>query len=286
MATYLIDYENVYIEGLHGMDKLTQEDSLHIFYTQNRCGLTFGLYKELTACKAAVHLNEVAISLKNSDPVKNALDIQLMMYAGYLIGTKAPGEIYIVSKDKDFLLGTGFYEQYIREEGICLQLVSSIEESFAPPVPEAEEQPQEVYTAFLDSLEQQLDAEPETEAEEEPESFASLCERYAKPLDVPPPMGIVESMSFLPETPLVEETDPMFSVQYHNTVRNLLGKNTDEETVSRVCEMISVSESLVDFNNALAKFYRDGQRAKVVYHKFKPRFEDLRYLSRASARKQ
>lgn len=284
MATYLIDYENVYIEGLHGMDRLTEEDSLHIFYTQNRCGLTFGLYKELIACKAAVHLNEVAISLKNSDPVKNALDIQLMMYAGYLIGTKVPGDIYIVSKDKDFLLGTGFYEQYIREEDIRIQLVSSIEDSFAPPAPEEpEEDPQEAYSAFLHSLEEELDEEAEDVAGAVPESLASLCDRYAKPLDMLPSMDFLD-MDFVPETPLVEETDPMFSVQYYNTVRNLLGKNTDEETVSRVCEMISVSESLVDFNNALAKYYRDGQRAKVVYHKFKPRFEDLRYLSRASAR--
>ena len=72
----------------------------------------------------------------------------------------------------------------------------------------------------------------------------------------------------------------MFTVQYHNTVRNLLGKNTDEDTVNRVCEIISGSENLVDLNNGLAKLYRDGERAKTAYHKFKPKFEDLRHLSR------
>ena len=47
MAIYLVDYENVYIEGLTGMEQLTEEDTLHIFYTHNRCGLTFGLYEQL-----------------------------------------------------------------------------------------------------------------------------------------------------------------------------------------------------------------------------------------------
>ena len=34
MAIYLVDYENVYIEGLQGIGQLTDADTLHIFYTQ------------------------------------------------------------------------------------------------------------------------------------------------------------------------------------------------------------------------------------------------------------
>jgi len=32
MSVYLVDYENVYIDGLQGMEHLTNEDELHIFY--------------------------------------------------------------------------------------------------------------------------------------------------------------------------------------------------------------------------------------------------------------
>ena len=88
-------------------------------------------------------------------------------------------------------------------------------------------------------------------------------------------------VNVMPEEPVISEEAPMFTVQYHNTVRNLLGKTADEETVSRVCEIISDADTLVDLNNGLARFYRDGERAKAVYHKCKPRFEDLRHLSRA-----
>ena len=49
MATYLIDYENVYIEGLTGLERLSQRDEVVIFYTQNRCGLTFELHQRLTS---------------------------------------------------------------------------------------------------------------------------------------------------------------------------------------------------------------------------------------------
>lgn len=273
MAIYLVDYENVYIEGLQGLEQLGEEDTLHIFYTQNRCGLTFRLYEQLTHCRAKVQLNEVSVSLKNSDPVKNALDIQLMMFTGYLIGTKQTEHLYIVSKDKDFQLGTEFYQRFIHDSSIELRIVPSIEASFQPesveePIEEESTGLTEVletlsrdyaYPEFLHAVEQQLDA---------PDSFAAVCDQYAKPAVLPEPIGEMQDA-------------PMFTVQYHNTVRNLLGKSTDEETVSRVCEIISDSDTLVDFNNGLARFYRDGERAKNVYHKFKPRFEDLRHLSRA-----
>lgn len=263
MAIYLVDYENVYIDGLHGIEELTEEDTLHIFYTQNRCGLTFGLYEQLISCRAKVELNEVDVSPKNSDPVKNALDIQLMMFMGYLIGSKGADKLFVVSKDKDFMLGTSFYERFIRDDSIELRLVPSIEASLHPEEPEAEapalpEAPQEQYADIVRSIDSPLAAP----------SLAQIVDQYATP--VPQPLF---------EAPAEEE--PLFTVQYYNTVRNLLGKNTDAETISRVCEMIFTSDTLVDFNNALARYYRDGQRAKVVYHKFKPRFEDLRHLSRA-----
>ena len=278
MAIYLVDYENVYIEGLQGLEQLGEEDTLHIFYTQNRCGLTFDLYQKLTTCRAKVQLGEVSVSPKKGDPVKNALDIQLMMYTGYLIGTHQSDRIFIVSKDKDFQLGTEFFQRFIHDDSIDLRIVPSIESTLLPE-PAAEPEPEEQltaelealtgevgYTEFLGIVQHQLDSSTP--------SFAAFVDQYAK-ADAEPVLPV------LPDTPAAQEDAPNFTVQYHNTVRNLLGKSTDEETVNRVCEMIHDADSLVDLNNALARYYRDGQRAKTVYHKFKPRFEDLRHLSRA-----
>ena len=275
MAIYLVDYENVYIEGLEGLEQLGKEDTLHIFYTQNRCGLTFDLYQKLTHCDAQVQLNEVSVSLKNGDPVKNALDIQLMMFTGYLIGSRQTDHLYIVSKDKDFWLGTEFFHRFIQDDSIELRIIPSISASFEPkeePAPAADAQVMATleslaaasdYPEFIEAVERQLD--------DGLTGFAALCNQYASPTVVLPEIPVTEEP---------EESTPMFTVQYHNTVRNLLGKNTDEDTVNRVCEIISGSENLVDLNNGLAKLYRDGERAKTAYHKFKPKFEDLRHLSR------
>jgi hypothetical protein len=276
MAIYLVDYENVYIDGLTGMEQLTEEDTLHIFYTHNSCGLTFGLYEQLIACKAAVKLNEVAVSPRNGDPVKNALDLQLMLYTGYLMASGAAQELYIISKDKDFLLGLDFCTQYLPENTVQLELASSIAAALAEPVPEeTEEEPVQEqghtgYEAFVRSLQ-----------EADMPSFAAICDQYAKPLPEEKPAAMSVPLLTGLTAQSVQEESPLFTVQYHNTVRNLLGRNTDEETVSRVCEMISASDDLVAFNNALARYYKDGQRTKQIYHKFKPKFEDLRHLSKA-----
>ncbi len=299
MAIYLVDYENVYIEGLSGIDQLTEQDALHIFYTQNRCGLTFGLYEQLLQCRAKVELNEVSTGPKNADPVKNALDIQLMMFAGYLIGTRQDTSLYIVSKDKDFQLGTDFLEHYLGENGVGLEIVPSVAASLTvaespetqeapeePAAPEAQEAPAapaappEPYQAFVQSI------QAETRRRSPRESFAVLCDRYAKPVPAEEfqPVAAPLSSAVLSAAPESAQTG-MYDVQYHNTVRNLLGKSTDEETITVMCELISSSEDLLAFNNALARYYRDGQRAKVVYHKIKPRFENLRHLSRACTRK-
>ena len=261
MSVYLVDYENVYIDGLQGMEHLTNEDELHIFYTQNRCGLTFQLYEQLIACQAEVKLNEVSASLKNSEPVKNALDIQLMMYVGYLIGSGKTGTIYIVSKDKDFQLGTAFYERFLQNEHLHLQIVPDILSVF---------QSEPASEMVSDTLEEMQLSDTEISVKEDfLATISTVCNSDSKSIPLIP----------------VEHSTPLFTVQYYNTVRNLLGKSTDDETINRLCEIISVSDTLVDFNNALARYYHDGQSAKKVYHKFKPRFQDLRHLSRVRRKK-
>ena len=99
MATYLIDYENVYIEGLTGLEYLTKRDEVVIFYTQNRCGLTFELHQRLISCDAKLRLMEVTALSTRKNTVKNALDLQLSMYIGYLIGSRPKERLYIISKD-------------------------------------------------------------------------------------------------------------------------------------------------------------------------------------------
>ena len=115
MAVYLVDYENVYIDGLDGLEELSEQDEVAIFYTQNRCGLTFDLHKRLVACKASLRLMEVCIETSRKNAAKNALDLQLSMYIGYLLGSREQLELYIISKDHDFDL-----DLYTVSTGSCV----------------------------------------------------------------------------------------------------------------------------------------------------------------------
>lgn len=127
MAIYLIDYENVYIEGLAGLERLTPKDEVVIFYTQNRCGLTFELHRRLISCRASLRLMEVTALSTRKNTVKNALDLQLSMYIGYLVGSRPKEPLYIISKDTDFDLDLTFFAQYLQDGGASLSICATIE---------------------------------------------------------------------------------------------------------------------------------------------------------------
>lgn len=130
MAIYLIDYENVYIDGMDGLELLTENDEVVIFYTQKRCGLTFDLHRRLISCKASLKLMEVLSANSHKITVKNALDLQLTMYIGYLLGRNHNLNLYIISRDTDFNLDIAFFEEYLKESSSILEIHSSIKNAY------------------------------------------------------------------------------------------------------------------------------------------------------------
>ncbi len=47
MAIYLIDYENVNMDGLNGIQDLSEADEVYIFYSDNANKLTFSLHQQI-----------------------------------------------------------------------------------------------------------------------------------------------------------------------------------------------------------------------------------------------
>lgn len=108
MAHYLIDYENVKTHGLDGLSKLTEEDKVCIFYSENADNLTFGLHRRLNEAKAEITYQKVEVGRKN------ALDFQLASYLGYVIcenRDKKDESYYIVTKDNGFASLTVYWER-------------------------------------------------------------------------------------------------------------------------------------------------------------------------------
>ena len=96
MKYYLIDYENVNAAGLEGIDEITADSRVVLFYTKNSSKIDLGVFNLLRTTAAELAVIEVHHG-------KQALDIQLGSYVGFLIGTEpADTEYYIVSKDKGY----------------------------------------------------------------------------------------------------------------------------------------------------------------------------------------
>lgn len=93
---YLIDYENVHYSGLNGIEKLTGNDRLIIFYTENAETISFPVYEKLVSCKAEIQLYKVQCG------DKNALDFQIATFIGYILGNNPDAECHIISNDKGY----------------------------------------------------------------------------------------------------------------------------------------------------------------------------------------
>lgn len=113
---YLIDYENVHQTGMNGIEKLTENDRLVIFYTINAETLTFSLYEKLVSCKAEIQLYKVQCG------GKNALDFQLATFLGYILGNNPNTDCHIISNDK----GYEYVRSFWKEKNVRIKISSDI----------------------------------------------------------------------------------------------------------------------------------------------------------------
>ena len=98
MNVYFIDYENVNVDGLKGVGKLTDEDKVIFFYSENASRLSFGLHRRIIQSNANFEYKKVTVG------APNALDFQLASCVGYELGKDENKKIeaVIVSKDKGY----------------------------------------------------------------------------------------------------------------------------------------------------------------------------------------
>ena len=101
--TYLIDFENVGSDGLIGVNSLTNEDRVIIFYSANSSRMTFRAHQQILTSTARFDYFEVTVG------GKNALDHQLGTYLGYLVATSASERYFIVSHDNGFKFLSAFW---------------------------------------------------------------------------------------------------------------------------------------------------------------------------------
>lgn len=104
MNYYLVDYENIGIEGIKALRDIKDKDVIIIFYSENSSqSLPLDIFKEQTTCYA----------IKANVGTKNALDFQLSSYLGYLIATNFDSDEYtIVSNDTGYDCLCDYWKNY------------------------------------------------------------------------------------------------------------------------------------------------------------------------------
>jgi len=90
---YLVDLENVGLDGIHLTERLPSDDVVHIFSTVN------GPKLDITTL-ARLGMNE--LTFHEIHPGKQSVDMHLVSYLGFLIHADQESEYVIVSKDKDY----------------------------------------------------------------------------------------------------------------------------------------------------------------------------------------
>ena len=141
MACYFVVYENANQKGVNGVTqlKLTDNDSIVIYYSNSANSLTFELHNELMRTNAKIEYRKI------TSESKNALDFILVCDLGRFITQNPDEHFYIVSKvwDYDNVIKyvTGHYKCSVEKiKSISQNIVqpnnikSDLPESTGPPL--------------------------------------------------------------------------------------------------------------------------------------------------------
>lgn len=120
MACYLVDYENVNQKGVNGVYqlKLTENDSVIIYYSNSANSLTFELHNELMRTNAKIEYRKI------TSESKNALDFILVCDLGRFI-TQNPDEHFYVNMHFDYKLYNLFAFSFVIFKSSCASISKS-----------------------------------------------------------------------------------------------------------------------------------------------------------------
>lgn len=162
MAVYLIDFENVTSAGISGVQKLTKDDKVYIFYTANAANMSFAAHLNLLSSPAEIIYYNV------SSGGKNALDFQLSSFLGYLISQGREKQFFIISGDRGYEHVKTFWELSGLADGVTINGSPSVNRTLALEKPFAARIVQEAKQEITSS-ETETEATAEIAAEETPQ---------------------------------------------------------------------------------------------------------------------
>lgn len=109
MNCFLIDFENVKSAGLKGIEYLTDNDDVYIFYSDYANSITFDIHHKMNKSNANIQF------FKSTTSGKNALDFQLISYLGYLIAQRKYKNYFVITDDRGFESAVKFWKDFFKQ---------------------------------------------------------------------------------------------------------------------------------------------------------------------------
>ena len=294
MAYYLIDFENVKSRGMEGVELLTEEDTVCIFYSDNADSMTFDLHRKLNETKANIIYHKVAVG------TKNALDFQLATYLGYLICEQQREGIhpnyFIVTKDNGFTS----LMVYWKAQGVPVRIIRNLLWGKNPAaeqnlLTEEEQEAETVVTTAEDVAEQPQPIQPEPveetkeSAQPEPETVDESAQPVKKPsrkksnarkkstAKTDDKTAEKKSAEKKPAEKKPAEKKPAEKKSAEEPDELTLAVEkvlTDQTIVPQVVKFIRQYKTKQGINNALNKEFKDSKRTSEIYSAIKPLIAD------------
>ena len=238
MAYYLIDFENVKSRGMEGVELLTEEDTVCIFYSDNADSMTFDLHRKLNETKANIIYHKVAVG------TKNALDFQLATYLGYLICEQQREGIhpnyFIVTKDNGFTS----LMVYWKAQGVPVRIIRNLLWGKNPVaeqnlLTEEENEAETVVTTAEDVAEQPQPTQPEPVEETKESAQPEPVKETQEPVQPESEKADVPEEPAQPEPETVDEpAQPVKkpSRKKSNTRKKSVAKTDDKTAEKKAAE--------------------------------------------------
>ena len=298
---------------MEGVELLTEEDTVCIFYSDNADSMTFDLHRKLNETKANIIYHKVAVG------TKNALDFQLATYLGYLICEQQREGIhpnyFIVTKDNGFTS----LMVYWKAQGVPVRIIRNLLWGKNPAaeqnlLTEEEQETETVVTAAEDVAEQPQPTQPEP-------TLPEPVKETQEPVQPEPEKADVPEEPAQPEPETVDESaQPVKkpSRKKSNTRKKSVAKTddktaekkaaekkptekkpaekkpaekkpaeepdeltlavekvlTDQTIVPQVVKFIRQYKTKQGINNALNKEFKDSKRTSEIYSAIKPLIAD------------
>ena len=273
MKAYLIDFENVKSKGLTGIEQLSPDDKVIIFYSENSDTISFEMHRKVMTSTADIEYLKVRVG------GKNALDFQLSTLLGYLLAKGLYTHIFVISGDKGFDKLHDFWNVSFADRNsvtvfrtqtllAAVAFANASKGKTRVTVPEpAEEIVEETAEPAAEEASEPV-SEPEAEAAAAVTEAEPAEEAASEPEAAPVAEPVVPEVT-ITKTPRKRGRKPQSAEELiHNALLGIV--DITDKDAADILACASEAEDKEDFHNRLAKIFK--AHATDLYKVLRPKY--------------